>query len=251
MSSTITNYSNSINVNYPVPGVDNDTQGFRSNFNKIQASLSIASNEITELQSNSVTLLSTNDFGDNVIQRAALQDCSILTNDVGSVSGVIEVDYALGSYQIFQVNGGTHTFNVTNWPPEGNCGTVRLEITPSTTTDVTINLSGVNEVLSRTSYPVVYNTTSTIVWDVWSPDNGVTVIASEIGSDALKISGTGNIYSKAGSTAMTNGFFYIPSAGGAPSGVPTSISGHVPMYYDTSNNHFYVYNGAWKKVTLS
>lgn len=61
----------------------------------------------------------------------------------------------------------------------------------------------------------------------------------------------GNISSTSGTTGMTDGFFYIPAAAGAPTGVPTAISGAVPMYYDKTNNDFYVYNGAWKKVTLT
>ena len=61
----------------------------------------------------------------------------------------------------------------------------------------------------------------------------------------------GNFYAGSGTTGMTNGFFYIPAAAGAPTGIPTAISGRVPMYYDTTNNNFYVYNGAWKKVLLT
>lgn len=50
MASTITNYSEEINITFPVPGADNDSQGFRTNFSKIQTSLGIAAQEITELQ---------------------------------------------------------------------------------------------------------------------------------------------------------------------------------------------------------
>lgn len=67
----------------------------------------------------------------------------------------------------------------------------------------------------------------------------------------LTIDASGNIYPTSGTTSMTNGFFYIPAAAGAPSGTPTSISGRLPMYYDSTNNNFYIYNGGWKKVALA
>ena len=69
--------------------------------------------------------------------------------------------------------------------------------------------------------------------------------------ERMRVDAVGNIYGASGSTTMTSGFFYIPSAGGAPTGTPTAVTGHVPMYYDTTSNQFYVYNGAWKKVTLA
>jgi hypothetical protein len=69
---------------------------------------------------------------------------------------------------------------------------------------------------------------------------------------AFSVNNNGDIYpEKASLTTMTNGFFYIPAASGAPTGVPSGVSGKVPMYYDLTNNQFYVYNTAWKKVTLT
>jgi hypothetical protein len=52
-------------------------------------------------------------------------------------------------------------------------------------------------------------------------------------------------------TSATKGFFYIPTMSGAPTGTPVAHTGTVPMVYDTTNNHFYIYNGAWKKVALT
>lgn len=251
MASTITNYSNSINVNFPVPGENNDSQGFRNNFSKIQSALTVASKEITNIQNGAVNLNSTNDFGENIVKRATLQASSVVSVDNGSVSGVVEVDFQTGSYQKFTVDVNTHTFTVVNWPSDNKCGVVTLEITPNTSSVININLGGITTLLSRTGFPVAYRQDTPILWNLWSYDSGDTVFAAELVNHAVKTDGEGNVYTKAGTTSMTDGFFYIPAAAGAPSGVPTAIAGTVPMYYDTTNNRFYIYNGSWKKGGLT
>ena len=50
MTSSVTNYSSLINTSFPVPGADNDTQGFRDNFGNIAKALTTASMEISDLQ---------------------------------------------------------------------------------------------------------------------------------------------------------------------------------------------------------
>ena len=50
MTSTVTNTTNSIDVTFPVPGQDNDTQGFRNNWGAIKTALESAASEITDLQ---------------------------------------------------------------------------------------------------------------------------------------------------------------------------------------------------------
>lgn len=56
----------------------------------------------------------------------------------------------------------------------------------------------------------------------------------------------GGVEVVAGTTSMASGFTHIPAAAGAPTGAPTNPTGNVPMYYDTTNNKIYVYNGGWK-----
>jgi lysophospholipase L1-like esterase len=48
------------------------------------------------------------------------------------------------------------------------------------------------------------------------------------------------------STAATNGFTYIPTCAGTPTGTPTTFTGKAAMVMDTTNNRLYIYSGgAW------
>ena len=48
-------------------------------------------------------------------------------------------------------------------------------------------------------------------------------------------------------TTATDGFLYIPTCVGTPTGTPTGQAGNVPLIYDSTNNVLYVYsNGAWR-----
>lgn len=51
------------------------------------------------------------------------------------------------------------------------------------------------------------------------------------------------------STSATDGFLYLPTCAGTPTGVPTSRTGQSAVVYDTTNNKIAVYNGgAWKQT---
>jgi hypothetical protein len=52
-------------------------------------------------------------------------------------------------------------------------------------------------------------------------------------------------------TTATDGFLYIPTMAGAPTGVPTTKTGYVATVYDTTNERLYVYNGAWVSAVLA
>ena len=62
-----------IDATYPVAGQDNNSQGFRDNFNAIKTAFSVAKSEITDLQTNSAKLSEDNNFNGVLIDNAEVK----------------------------------------------------------------------------------------------------------------------------------------------------------------------------------
>lgn len=48
-------------------------------------------------------------------------------------------------------------------------------------------------------------------------------------------------------TNATDGFLYIATCAGTPTGTPTAQTGRVALVYDTSAHQFWIYDGGWKQ----
>jgi hypothetical protein len=125
----------SIDVNYPVPGVNNNSQGFRDNFSAIKNNLDTASSELTDLQNkvivksalNGITL--NNDMNNTLISNAQTLRFRASTYPLGTnLSGVVTVDLTKGDVQY-----GTATGNIslefTKWAPTGTQSNVEVMLT--------------------------------------------------------------------------------------------------------------------------
>lgn len=66
----------------------------------------------------------------------------------------------------------------------------------------------------------------------------------------MQITNAGNIVaggSVALATNATDGFLYVPTCAGTPTGTPTAITGMAPIVVNTTNNKLYFYSGgAWR-----
>lgn len=51
--------------------------------------------------------------------------------------------------------------------------------------------------------------------------------------------------------AATDGFLYLPTVAGAPTGTPTAETGTVPFVYDSTNNKLYAFSGSWKAAAFA
>lgn len=69
------------------------------------------------------------------------------------------------------------------------------------------------------------------------------------GTERMRLDANGNVVinTAAIATTATDGFLYVPSCAGTPTGTPTAYTGRVPIVVDTTNNKLYFYSGGqWR-----
>lgn len=76
---------------------------------------------------------------------------------------------------------------------------------------------------------------------------GAYVTALTLTAPAVNMNPSVVIGNQALATTATDGFLYIPTCAGTPTGVPTAFTGRVALVYDTTNFQFWIYDGAWKQ----
>jgi hypothetical protein len=83
--------------------------------------------------------------------------------------------------------------------------------------------------------------------------NGLTIVKSDGTTNVLQVTDKYSMVlgNAALATNATDGFFYMSSSAGAPSGTPTAFSGRVPIHYDTTNDTLNIYNGSWKPLSFT
>ena len=167
--------TNGINVNYPVPGVNNNSQGFRDNFAAIRTNLNTAGTEITDLQ-NKVVVKSAlanstvnNDMANTLISNALTRSFRASTYNLGNaISGVVSINVSLGDVQYGTIAGNT-TIQFTGWAPTGTQSNIQLQLAvsnnlavlsfPSQVTDGVTTLENYANVANTNTVTVPYGVT--------------------------------------------------------------------------------------------
>jgi hypothetical protein len=198
MASTI-NTAN-IDETYPIAGQDNDSQGFRDNFQNIKTALGVAKAEITTLQDNSLDLTKDNDFNGNTLSDVTLRDFTEAAPSAYAITiNTTEVDFSEGSYVRLILNvdaeisgvptGDLNIINFTNWGPANTMGKMRLEIQNNNSEPKDIRFEGASVWLKQTlpgndqtvltnPFRITDTNTSRYIFDVWSANQGQDIFVS-------------------------------------------------------------------------
>ena len=125
--------TSSIDNNYPIPGVNNNTQGFRDNFTNIKNNLETAKVEITDLQNKAIVKASLlggvldNDMNNTVISNAQTKGFRGSTNSIsaGNIPSTVTINVNNGDVQYGTIVENT-TINFGGWSPTNTESRVRL-----------------------------------------------------------------------------------------------------------------------------
>lgn len=109
---------------------------------------------------------------------------------------------------------------------------------------------------NSSGYPAVAGAVKSEIENTFGTQRGIGIYTNPAASAPVRklyVSGAGNVVcnSAAIATNAVDGFFYIPTCAGTPTGVPTAYTGRVPMVFDTTTNKLYIYDLGWVSVTLT
>lgn len=181
--------SETIDAAYPVAGVDNDTQGFRDNFQIIKDGLGTAASEISTLQETTTKLNEDNNFNGSQIASAKFLDSrhEISINGAPLTSGV-EIDVRDAHYHRYVI-GADLTIAVLGWPQDSYAKIV-LDLTgqgleqDAEVRTVTLNPTS-GTFLKNTGWngtvSVDEGTTDSHIIELWSFNGGATVFGHYLG----------------------------------------------------------------------
>ena len=243
---------NNISVTFPIAGQDNDSQGFRDNFNNIKTNLTTAKTELEDIQSKGIfksaltgTTLS-NDGGGGGLEDFELKDMAATMVNKGTLSGAVAVDFSAGHFQTVQ-SGATLELAFSNWPATTKYGTITIEADITSTahkltlpTQCTIGVSDLAD-YNSTTRQISFAVAGKYRFKFSTIDAGTTVAVEDLNRSPSRVHGdtfqivptsaakvtTGSAGDKAGMIAVDADAIYICTAD-----------------YDGSAN-------IWKKATLA
>lgn len=262
--------TNSINTNYPIPGVNNTTQGFRDNFTGIKIGLDQASTEITDLQTKVVVKSALdgfpldNDMANTLISNAATRGFRATTYNLSdNIPSSITVNVSKADVHYGTIQGNT-TINFGGWAPSGTESTVKLLLNIAnanayiTFPTTTINSSNVVTSGMNLGCRLVQNYYSNVA-DTAVTNNVTYTNLISVPAGAQELNFTISTVD-CGTTLDIQSVNRSEKAGQIPYRTPTAtgIRGDSPGTICSDNSYLYVcigtYNGSstiWGKIALT
>lgn len=184
-----------IDTEYPVPGQDNDSQGFRDNFTTILDNFEAAKTEIETLQTDTVKLNADNTFLPNEDDNPTLlinanfksHSLTYYADPAGDINSAATISYANGEYQVFNMSGDTEiNIDATGWPESGRYAKMTIHLTATSSTvlsfNSSLNIKFDNQSGSWNSGELTVNSdVNPDIIELWTYQGGNTIYAKHLG----------------------------------------------------------------------
>mgnify|MGYP003633777703 FL=1 len=254
---------NNIDGTYPVAGQDNNSQGFRDNFTNTKTNFQYAADEIDDLQSKVIlkaALTGTtldNNMNGSLLSNAQIQDFSQTRVALGTLTGSVGVNYALGHYQTV-TTGGSISLAFANFPAAGTLGFVIVRVTVSSVAH-TLTLpaavgtgSSVSSVLGIEGFAsnvITFAQAGTYEFQFHTEDGGSTVYLSELTRPRNNVLYNSEDLAAAGAASLTLATSYFTTAAAETATLAAGAEGQVKtfaMVGDGGDMVITVTNAGWK-----
>ena len=210
MNTTASQYIEAIDTNYPVPGQNNDSQGFRNNFSNIVNALNETNADLVNLEITALRKSQDNDFGGYAIKNVTLVNASF---PIASVTdGTVNLDYTTATFwPVVLPNSGINTLNIVNMPRSQRSGNMIVSATADNLYTKVLFTSTVGSVISvgPGSQPFDISTGNPSLFELWNDSTTVDPVVyvkklSEGIADAAYLNGIVNATTYTGGSAIFN-----------------------------------------------
>jgi hypothetical protein len=174
----------SINEAYPYAGQDNNSQGFRDNFNLIKSGLEVTSSEITTLQANTAKVNTDNNFFGNLVSNAEIRQLYHSVASLGSIVSATLIDTRDADY-FHGTLAATATLTFSNWGADGVARRIWLKLrSDGTSQGLSFATTGGGVILSNESLPfsTSANSNERYVFELHTIDGGDEVYVNYLGT---------------------------------------------------------------------
>jgi hypothetical protein len=255
---------NNIDIEYPIAGQDNNTQGFRTNFTNIKNNFLAAETEINDLQTK-VLLKSSltgstlnNDLLGALIYNGQIQAFALSKAEPVVINGVVTINYASAHYHTVTPTSNI-TLLFTNFPTAGKTGIVKVQVTvnnvnytltlPSFVTVNNIGIQGLSVDGITGDSTITFASTGVYEFTFETYTNGSTITVIESNKKLAPFNNSSEDLANAAAANLGTTVSYFSTGGAETATLAAGVEGQIKtfaMYANSGNMVITVANAGWK-----
>lgn len=228
-----------IDGSFPTQGVDQPSQGFRTNFTNTAVNFQYAAAEISDLQNKAIlkTALTGQTLDNNLdgspLTGAVINDFAAQVVTLGSQTGTITINYGAGHYQTVTTSGPLN-LALTGWPAAGAQGWVTVAVTITNTSHtltlpstVSIGVAGITGAVGNVIH---FASTGVYSFTFTSSDGGLTVTVNDTNTLLREFNSSSENLISGSAASLSVCSSYFSTTGASTATLAAGVEGQVKTF---------------------